>query len=65
LKSLQVCVLRLPRKIGVTDYEGLYFLGMPWLHSRKFGILFGVGDDAAYLAAHIALTGEKLFAAAA
>jgi hypothetical protein len=32
----------------------LYFLGMPWLHSRRSGILFGVGDDAAYLAAHIA-----------
>jgi putative flavoprotein involved in K+ transport len=39
---------------GVTKYEGLYFLGLPWLHSRKSGILFGVGDDAAYLAAHIA-----------
>jgi len=32
----------------------LYFLGMPWLHSRRSGIRFGVGDDAAYLAAHIA-----------
>lgn len=41
------------QKRGVTDYGGLYFLGMPWLHSRKSGILFGVGDDAAYLAAHI------------
>ena len=41
------------QKRGVTDYNGLYFLGMPWLHSRKSGILFGVGDDAAYLAAHI------------
>jgi len=40
---------------GVTEYDGLYFLGMPWLHSRKSGILFGVGEDAAYLAAHIAL----------
>jgi putative flavoprotein involved in K+ transport len=39
---------------GVTKYEGLYFLGLPWLHSRRSGILFGVGDDAAYLAAHIA-----------
>jgi putative flavoprotein involved in K+ transport len=39
---------------GVTRYDGLYFLGMPWLHSRRSGILFGVGDDAAYLAAHIA-----------
>ena len=42
------------QKRGVTGYSGLYFLGMPWLHSRKSGILFGVGDDAAYLAAHIA-----------
>jgi len=39
---------------GVTDYPGLYFLGMPWLHSRRSGILFGVGDDAAYVANHIA-----------
>jgi putative flavoprotein involved in K+ transport len=38
---------------GVTHYQGLYFLGMPWLHSRRSGILFGVGDDAAYLASHI------------
>jgi putative flavoprotein involved in K+ transport len=42
------------QKRGVTEYDGLYFLGMPWLHSRRSGILFGVGDDAAYLAAHIA-----------
>jgi putative flavoprotein involved in K+ transport len=41
------------QKRGVTAYEGLYFLGMPWLHNRKSGILFGVGDDAAYLAAHM------------
>jgi putative flavoprotein involved in K+ transport len=39
---------------GVTEFDGLYFLGMPWIHSRRSGILFGVGDDAAYLAAHIA-----------
>ena len=42
------------QKRGVTVYNGLYFLGMPWLHTRKSGILFGVGDDAAYVAAHIA-----------
>ena len=42
------------QKRGVTEYDGLYFLGIPWLHSRRSGILFGVGDDAAYLAAHIA-----------
>lgn len=42
------------QKRGVTAYQGLYFLGIPWLHSRKSGILFGVGDDAAYLAERIA-----------
>jgi putative flavoprotein involved in K+ transport len=39
---------------GISYYEGLYFLGMPWLHTRKSGILFGVGDDAAYLSGFIA-----------
>jgi putative flavoprotein involved in K+ transport len=53
------------QKRGVTEYRGLYFLGMPWLHSRKSGILFGVGDDAAYLAAHIALTNKRRSTAAA
>lgn len=38
---------------GVTRFEGLYFLGMPWLYSRRSGLLFGVGDDAAFLAARI------------
>ncbi len=42
------------QKRGVTRYPGLYFLGLPWLYNRRSGILFGVGDDAAYLAAHIA-----------
>jgi putative flavoprotein involved in K+ transport len=42
------------QKRGVTAYPGLYFLGLPWLHSRRSGILFGVGDDAAHVAFHIA-----------
>jgi putative flavoprotein involved in K+ transport len=42
------------QKRGVTRFDGLYFLGMPWIHNRKSGILFGVGDDAAYLAEQIA-----------
>ncbi|HEX8891768.1 MAG TPA: NAD(P)/FAD-dependent oxidoreductase [Terriglobales bacterium] len=42
------------QKRGVTKYPGLYFLGLPWLYNRRSGILFGVGDDAAYLAADIA-----------
>jgi putative flavoprotein involved in K+ transport len=39
---------------GVTAYPGLYFVGMPWLHTQKSGLLVGVGDDAAHVAAHIA-----------
>ena len=39
---------------GVTAYSGLYFVGMPWLHTQKSGLLLGVGDDAAFIAGHIA-----------
>jgi putative flavoprotein involved in K+ transport len=38
---------------GVTPQPGLYFLGLPWLHTIKSGLLAGVGDDAAYVAEHI------------
>ncbi len=39
---------------GVTEYPGLYFLGLNWLHRRKSALLIGVGEDAAYIASHIA-----------
>lgn len=39
---------------GVSPYPGLYFLGFPFLTSLKSGFLFGVGEDAAYVAQHIA-----------
>jgi putative flavoprotein involved in K+ transport len=39
---------------GVTDYPGLYFVGMPWLYKQKSSLLIGVGEDAAHIAAHIA-----------
>ena len=42
---------------GVTEFPGLYFLGMNLLHKRKSGILFGVGEDAEHVAAHIAVRG--------
>lgn len=38
---------------GVTSFPGLYFIGMPWLHTQKSGLLAGVGEDAAYLAENI------------
>jgi putative flavoprotein involved in K+ transport len=39
---------------GVTEMEGLYFLGLPWLSRMNSSFLSGVGDDAARLADHIA-----------
>lgn len=39
---------------GVTGFRGLYFLGLPWLHTIKSGLLWGVGEDAAHIAADIA-----------
>jgi putative flavoprotein involved in K+ transport len=39
---------------GVTRFPGLYFLGMNFLYNRKSGILLGVGEDAAHIAAAIA-----------
>jgi putative flavoprotein involved in K+ transport len=39
---------------GVTDYPGLYFLGLTWLYKMKSGLLSGVGEDAAHIAADIA-----------
>jgi putative flavoprotein involved in K+ transport len=39
---------------GVTNYPGLYFIGMPWLSKFKSGFLIGVGESAAYIGEHIA-----------
>jgi putative flavoprotein involved in K+ transport len=38
---------------GVTEVPGLYFIGLNWMHKRKSGILFGVNEDATYLARRI------------
>ena len=40
---------------GVTEYPGLYFVGLPWLHNAKSGLLYGVAEDAAHVASHIAM----------
>lgn len=42
------------QKRGVTEHPGLYFLGLHWMHTLKSGLFFGVGDDAAHIAGHIA-----------
>jgi len=39
---------------GVTQQTGLYFLGLPWLHTWGSGRFSGVAQDAAFLAERIA-----------
>lgn len=39
---------------GVTSMDGLYVLGLPWLHTWGSGRFVGVGRDAEYLSSHIA-----------
>jgi putative flavoprotein involved in K+ transport len=35
---------------GISDINGLYFLGMPWLRKRKSGIILGIEEDAKFIA---------------
>ncbi len=35
---------------GISPVRGLYFIGFPWLNSRKSGIVYGVAEDAQYMA---------------
>jgi len=35
---------------GVSAVSGLYFIGFPWLVSRKSGIVYGMPDDAGHIA---------------
>jgi len=34
--------------------QGVYFLGLPWLSMRGSSFIWGVWEDARYLASHIA-----------
>jgi putative flavoprotein involved in K+ transport len=44
---------------GVTREEGLYFLGLQWLHSWGSGRFSGVARDAEHLADHIAVREQR------
>jgi putative flavoprotein involved in K+ transport len=37
-------------KRGISPVRGLYFIGFPWLNSRKSGIIYGIDEDAHYIA---------------
>jgi len=40
--------------LGVTDCKGAYITGLQWLSARRSALVAGVGDDAQYIASHIA-----------
>jgi putative flavoprotein involved in K+ transport len=46
---------RLRHDRGVTPVPGLYFLGLPWQHTRGSALLGWVGDDAEHLAERISV----------
>ena len=39
---------------GVSPIPGLYFIGFPWLHTRKSGIIYGITEDAEHIVNAIA-----------
>ncbi len=34
---------------GISPVKGLYFIGFPWLRTRKSGIIYGMEDDASFI----------------
>ena len=42
------------QKRGISESEGLYFVGLVWLYKPKSSLIFGVGEDAEYIAGYIA-----------
>ncbi len=55
---------RVVHKRGVTASPGLYFLGLPWQHTRGSALLGWVKDDAAFIAERIAAHYERHVTAA-
>ena len=42
------------QKRGVTQWPGLYFMGLQWMYGANSAQFYGVHEDAAYVAGHIA-----------
>lgn len=40
-------------KEGLTAIRGMYFIGLPWQRMRKSGIIFGIADDAEFIAGKV------------
>jgi putative flavoprotein involved in K+ transport len=45
---------------GVTAFPGLYFLGLQWLYKKKSALLYGVGEDAEFIALAISRRGRTI-----
>ena len=41
---------------GMSPVPGIYFLGFPWLHTRKSGIVYGIDEDARHITEAITST---------
>jgi putative flavoprotein involved in K+ transport len=50
---------RIHQHRGVTDLPGLYFLGLPWQHTRGSALLGWVKDDAEYIATQIQILADS------
>lgn len=44
---------KLIHKDGIPGFPGIYFLGYPWLRTRKSPILFGIIEDAKFIVDHL------------
>ena len=40
---------KLKHKNGIPEFPGLFFIGYPWLKSKKSTILFGILEDVEYI----------------
>jgi putative flavoprotein involved in K+ transport len=56
---------RLEHERGVTEIGGLYFLGLPWQHTRGSALLGWVKDDAEFIAQRIGASARQAATAAA
>jgi len=45
---------------GVTSVDGLYVVGLPWLHTWGSGRFAGIAEDAGFIASHIAERAAEL-----
>jgi putative flavoprotein involved in K+ transport len=51
---------RVAHSRGVTEVPGVYFLGLPWQHTRGSALLGFVADDAAYVTQAAAMSSGRL-----